>query len=57
MMMTMLLSLQMGRTTSAAAIKKFIQQSTFQASGGNNLEEEKLQMGRQHNCRWWTMDD
>jgi hypothetical protein len=43
--MMMLLTLQTGRMTSATAIKPFKQQSTFQASGGNNLEEEKWQMG------------
>jgi hypothetical protein len=56
-MMTTLQLPQMGRTTSTAAIKPFKQQSTFQASSGNNLKEEKWQMGKQHDCRWWTMDD
>jgi hypothetical protein len=44
--LTMLPSLQKGRTTSAASINQYIQQSTVQAGGGNNVEEEKWQMGR-----------
>jgi len=39
--LTMLPSLQKGRTTSAASINQYIQQSTVQAGGGNNVEEEK----------------
>ncbi len=52
----MLPTSQMQRMTSTATIKPFEQQSTFQANGGNDLEEEKWKMGRQHDCRWQTMD-
>jgi hypothetical protein len=57
MTMMMLQSPQMGRMTSATAVKPFKQQSTFQASGSNDLKEETWQMGRQHNCGWRTMDN
>jgi hypothetical protein len=56
-MMTLLPLPQTGRTTSTAAVKPFEQQSTFQASSGKDLEEEKWQMGRWHDCRWRKMDD
>jgi hypothetical protein len=46
MKLTTLPSLQKGRTMSAAAINQYKQKSTVQAGGGNNVEEEKWQMGR-----------
>jgi len=39
-------SLQKGWTTSAATINQYKQQSTVRAGGGNNVEEERWQMGR-----------
>ncbi len=37
-----------GEDDKRTAVKPFKQQSTFQASSGNNVEEEKWQMGRRH---------
>jgi hypothetical protein len=54
-MTTTTTTMQKGRMTSTAAVKPFKQQSTFQASSGDNLEEEKWQLGRQHDCRQQTM--
>jgi hypothetical protein len=48
---------QMGRIKRAATIKPFKHQSTFQTSRGHNLEEEKVQMGRRHDCGRQTMDN
>ena len=54
---TMLPLLQKGRTTSAAAINLYKQQSFIRAGGGNNVEEEKWQMGRHLDGGKWTIDD
>ena len=54
---TTLPSLQKGKTSSAAAINQYKQQSTVQFGGGNYVEEEKWQMGRQHDGGQWTIDD
>jgi len=49
--------LQRGRMTSAAAINQIKQQSTVQAGGGDNIEEEQWQMGRRRDGGQWTIDD
>jgi len=53
----MLSSLQKGRMTSTTVINQYNQQSTIQAGGDNNVEEEKWQMWRQRNGGHWTIDD
>ena len=47
MMKTMTLQLpQMLRTTSTTVVNPYKQQSTLRSGGGNDVKEEKWQMGR-----------